>query len=226
MTERVVAGLFAVGSVGCVPGACGQRDDVSWPADTVVIGDSLLGWNAEFCQSIPDHYGFATGRGVYNLAVNGAELTSAAPIADQYLDLGFSTVILDGGANDVNRSCGCGACDDVLDTLSDVTGATGAMPELVDALREDGLEVVVIGYPPVSDQAWYGFDRCFETLSELDRRYEALADARDGVRFVDLGDFVAADEQWAFAFDHVHPSPRGAAWWGEQLANALAEPGQ
>ena len=134
----------------------------------------------------------------------------------------FEHVIVVGGANDLNQRCSCGPCESTLDRLASTDGRTGVTAELVDAWVARGSEVLVLGYYPVPDSAMYGFDKCFATISELDRRHALVAEQRDHVRFFDLGDVLTPENtQGHYAFDHAHPSPKGAKLLGGAIAAFL-----
>lgn len=193
------------------------------------IGDSVLAWSADRCQSIPDHASLVLGTPVTNYAVNGAKVLSGSdekPAIARQLDTsaaeGFDVVIVNGGGNDLNGTCECGACDDVLDDLVAKDGTAGAMVALIERITATGARVVLVDYFVLHDDAWYGFDRCGDALAELDARYETLAAGKPGVTLVDLGDVVSPTTQpEAYAFDHVHPSDDGAALMGALVAAAL-----
>ncbi len=204
--------------IACVPSRCGVIDALpDEPARVLAIGDSLLAWNSDACQSVVAHASIDLEEHIENRAVNGAQVLGAIP--GQYSDDGWDLVVVDGGANDVNRLCECGACDEVLDRLATSDGQQGRMVELVDAITSDGAQVLLLGYYRVGSGAWYGFKHCTETITELDRRYEVVADSRPDVHFFDLEHVVnPKDDGWAYAFDGVHPSPVGAAALGESIA--------
>lgn len=217
---RVVFLLFAVGLAGCA--RCARLDGLA-PADVLYVGDSILAWNERTCRSIPSFAAEERGVGYASAAVNGARVLGGdARIPDQAVDGDWSVVVIDGGANDLNGICECGDCDRVMDDLVSEDGATGAMPALVDDWLARGASVLLLGYYPVPDAAWYGFDRCHTTITELDRRYAELAMRRPGVEFFDLGDVIDPDgEGGVYAFDHAHPSPKGARRLGQALAERL-----
>jgi lysophospholipase L1-like esterase len=164
--------------------------------------------------------------GYVSEAVNGAEmLRGSDAIAEQgSTDERYSVVVVDGGANDLNRQCGCGPCTDTLDALlTEPAGPdaafTGAFVEVTERWRATGAQVLLLGYHPVKDGAWYGFADCFDTITELDRRVAAYAAATEGVGFYDVGDVIRPQVKGVYAIDGVHFSPKAA----ELLAGPLAE---
>jgi len=190
-------------------------------AHSLAIGDSLLAWNSGQCQSVTDHAGLELGVPIENVAINGTRLLGGeGAIPDQYWDDGWDVVYVDGGANDLNGRCFSG--EGTLDRLVSEDGNSGAMPELVDRIRSDGAEVVVIDYYRVSDRAWYGFGDCVEIFDRLSIRYQTMAEQRQGVRFVDLGDVInPEDTPQAYAYDNLHPGPKGAQLAGAHVAQAM-----
>ncbi|MEZ4317535.1 MAG: SGNH/GDSL hydrolase family protein [Myxococcota bacterium] len=220
MVRSAVWVLGCLVLVGC--GRCGRLDGLA-PADVLYVGDSVLAWNEKTCRSIGAYAAEERGVGYESVAKNGAILLSGeSSIPEQHLDGSWSTVVIDGGANDLNSGCECGDCDGLMARLASEDGTTGAMPDLVDRWVAEGADVLLLGYYPVPDSAWYGFDRCFDTITELDRRYALVAEQREHVRFFDLGDVIGPDgEGGVYAFDFTHPSPKGAQLLGEAVAAQL-----
>lgn len=201
-------------------GICPEEGD-----EVLFLGDSLLAWNEHSCQSLGAEIALQTGRSYTNAARNGAGvLGDGAGIPEQHELDDFAQVVISGGANDLNGRCSCGSCDYVLDLVVSHDGSEGRMPDLVDAWVGQGSDVLVLGYYPGKPRALYGFDRCFDAISELDRRHEAMAEQRDGVTFFDLGDVLTPNESdGEYAFDGVHLSPRGARRLGSAVAPLIQQ---
>ncbi len=227
----IAIGLVSLVQSGC--GRCGRVSDLP-AADVLYVGDSLLAWNEGTCRSVPAETAVQRGFGYTNIAVNGAQMLGGdAPIPDQRPDErpeagapSFSVVVIDGGANDLNRRCDCGPCVDTLDALLDEPDDasdpwTGAFVDTTTHWQSTGADVLLLGYHPVKDRAWYGFDGCFDTITELDRRVAAYAEATDGVGFFDVGDVITPDSKGAYAFDGVHFSPKGARLLAPPMAEAI-----
>lgn len=208
----VLVGLFAM-LTGC--GSCPEDGN-----DVLFLGDSLLAWNEKSCRSLGAKIAVEADLAYTNAAVNGAAMIGGDDaIPNQHPLADFGQVVISGGANDLNGRCSCDDCATVMDRLVSEDGSQGLMPDLVDAWVGQGSEVLVLGYYPVKDGAWYGFDVCFDTITELDRRHALLAEQREGVGFFDLGDVLQPETaSGAYAFDGVHPSPKGA----KRLATAVA----
>jgi acyl-CoA thioesterase I len=214
---QLIALVVAVNG-GCDGGLCGQLDALPRTPSVLAIGDSILAWNNDRCHGIPERAGLVAGVHVDNRAVSG---TVMHEIASQYdaarIDGGpWDVVIVDGGGNDVNSFCECGACDAVLDDVATRTNA------LLDLAREDGASVVLVDYFGFDERAWYGFDRCEQALADLQAMHEEIDRERDDVTLVDLGALVTPDDHpEAYTFDYVHPSDEGSRILGELLAESL-----
>jgi acyl-CoA thioesterase I len=204
--------------MGCDGGLCGQLDALPRAPRVLAVGDSILAWNNDRCHGIPERAGLVAGVHVDNRAVSG---TVMHEIASQYdaarIDGGpWDVVIVDGGGNDVNSFCECGACDAVLDDVRTRTN------DLLDVMRDDGARVVLVDYFGFDERAWYGFDRCEQALADLQATHEEIDGERDDVTLVDLGALVTPDDHpEAYTFDYVHPSDEGSRILGELLAESL-----
>lgn len=206
--------------LACNP--CSERDGLG-TADVLYLGDSVLGWNESTCRSIPAYTSSARGIDYASAAVNGARVLGGDhEIREQSEPGAWSTVVMNGGANDLNAGCECSdTCGPLLDRLVSEDGTTGALPALADQWSETGADVWMLGYYPVKDSAWYGFDACFDTITELDARVARAAEQRPGVHFFDLGDVIGTEDKGVYAFDNAHPSPEGASRLGLALADQL-----
>lgn len=207
-------------STGCQPSQCDIVASLPDDGTLLTLGDSILAWSSPRCESVSDYIGVALSTRAHVAAVNGAWMLDGDPaIPLQHIPGPWSTVIINGGANDLNDQCGCGECDDILDQLSTPDGAYGAMPFLVDDITASGAAVALLGYYQMPDSAWYGFDACGAAITALNERYETIARQRELVTFVPLEDVMRFDERPEdFAFDNVHPSAEGA----ERIASAVA----
>lgn len=211
------AGLLLVALLG----GCGTCPPAG--NDVLFLGDSLLAWNEKSCRSLASNTAVTKGWSYTNAAVNGALMSNGDDsIPLQVTEGSYAQVILIGGANDLNQRCSCGTCEDTLDRIASADGTTGVTADLVDQWVERGSDVLILGYYPVPDRALYGFDKCFETISELDRRHALVAEQRPGVRFFDLGDVLTPENtKGHYAFDYAHPSPKGAKLLGGAVAAFL-----
>ncbi|MEM0976174.1 MAG: SGNH/GDSL hydrolase family protein [Pseudomonadota bacterium] len=192
----------------------------------LVMGDSILIWNSHVDASVPDVLDSGLGDGVVNNAAVGAMLTNpnalgrlfGYDIRAQYEGFDWDWVVLNGGANDLLMECGCGICDDVLEDLSTSDGRQGAMPDLVNEIRDAGAQIVLLGYymPPSGGTEEFG---CIDDLSALNERYRTLS-ARDvDVYFLNVAELIPRNDLSLFDADLLHPSPKGS----RILGNAIVE---
>ncbi|MEM9716344.1 MAG: SGNH/GDSL hydrolase family protein [Pseudomonadota bacterium] len=212
------AGFLAAAIAGC--GNVAQAQSVQ------VIGDSILVWNSWTDASVVDLLEAEFGGSVENNAASGAFLTNPNPLGRifgydiqiQYEPGEWDWVIVDGGGNDLIGECGCGLCDAVLEDLSSGDGRQGAMPELINQIRDDGSQVVLMGYylTPTSGTEWVG---CADDMTALNARYQAIADRDVDVYFFDPGTVIAREDLTLFDADLLHPSVKGS----EILADAIAD---
>lgn len=224
----LLASLSGCGDASSGPAPSGLPDAGGPPlgpgeGPVLAIGDSILVWNSDTAQSIPDVYGAAASRTVSNEALGGARLLAGErSIPSQYSASArnYSRVLLDGGGNDVGGDgCGCGDCLGTVDLIIDAQASAGPMVQLIDMIVADGADVVLLGYympPPFGE-----FADCTEELAALNRRYAALAASRPAVQFVDMGDVVVYADRPDYFDDPIHPSVEGSRVIGEYIAQQL-----
>ena len=190
----------------------------------LVLGDSIMEWNIESGQSIPDVIEDVLGVDVTNASAGGA---SAHDVPDQYAEAGgdHDWVVFDGGGNDLNDECGCGECVAVADSIVSADGSAGVLASFTESLVADDRRVALVGYYEIPEGAAFGFDRCVDDLAEHNERLRALAGRFDSVVFVDPSEVVKATDATAFDDDDVHPSVEGSRLVGEQIAAAIASAG-
>ena len=190
----------------------------------VAIGDSIMAWNdgQEVRASIPAVAGRRLSVDVENRAVGSSFfLDPAEGIPTQYVGGEWSWLLLNGGGNDLNETCGCDVCAQTLDELVSVDGQTGAIARFVDQVRALGVKVAFVGYYDLPEGAFFGFDACDDELEVLRSRVSRLAAARDGVIYVDARDAVSAADLTFYSEDRVHPSIAGSAAVGELVAERI-----
>lgn len=186
------------------------------------IGDSMLAWNRESGESIPEVVATELGVDVLNASVSGSQLTDGGDeaIPNQYVEGDWDWVVLNGGGNDLNEQCGCGECDEVLDTIASVDGQSGVLPDLVDEISSNGHSVVIVGYFQIpEDQPDFG--NCGETLVALNARQQQVAAERDGVWFISSGDVVSPADMSHYDDDSLHPSVEGSTVIGQNIAEII-----
>lgn len=192
--------------------------------DILVIGDSVLAYND---GQIGKVIAAELDRKVVSRAALGARIDASAAysvlglsIPGQLSDGPWNWVVMDGGANDLAGSCGCGRCDDDVDALIGPDGSSGAIPDLIAQARATGAQVLWMGYYQAPRSA--SFRDCRADLVEMERRIKGYAQSRDGVHFIDAESVVDPSEPALYAPDMTHPSRAGSAVLGRFLARAIA----
>ena len=132
-------------------------------------------------------------------------------------------VVFDGGGNDANDLCECGACDEILDEIIGEATNEGVVPDFARAMRNAGHRVLVLGYYGMPASAQHGFHRCNDEAAVLNERYERYANQTDGVYYFNLGTVVSPDDLRDYDDDHVHPSARGTQRMGEAIGAYLEQ---
>lgn len=190
----------------------------------LAIGDSILEWNAEEAQSIPDMVGRETGLSVINAAVGGSTLQGGEGIPTQYRSEDWAWVIIDGGGNDVgDADCSCQACQGLVDSLIDPDAQAGTMVSLVEQISGDGAQILLLGYYQTPEGSeFYGCKT--DLILALNGRYALLAEARDNVHYLDMGEVVTPDLYEEYITDDlVHPTSAGSKAIGERIAQLILE---
>ncbi len=216
-SARCVALLLIVGLTGCAEGTPAVT-----PRTLHAIGDSILAWHGEEGASIPHVAARTLGWNVRNEAVGGTRVLGGdEAIPTQLPEEAAPWVLVNGGLNDVNITCDCGACREVLDALVSEDGRAGGMPTLVRGIRARGSRVLVLGYYAFPPGAAFGVARCGDEMHGLNLRLARMAAAHEGVTFVRASPWVSPTHTELYDGDGVHPSRRGAERLGAALAEAV-----
>lgn len=200
-------------SIACRPNLCEEYEQLSNEEKILTIGDSILAWGTPTCSSVSHQVGLEYNNFVSVEAISNTQLIKGSDmIPEQYFEADWDWVILDGGANDLNKQCGCSeSCDVVLDILSSKDGSQGEMIDLVHKVLLSGTQVLMLGYYPMPEEAWYGFEECGEELEELNKRYSRIAGRYSNVHFAPLEqNFNWQEQPELLDVDYVHPSVEGA----------------
>ena len=218
--SQMFSGLVWI-SIACRADLCEEYEAVSTERKILTIGDSILAWGTPSCTSVSHQLGLALDDLVVVGAISNTQLTRGTDsIPEQYYEDDWDWVILDGGANDLNKQCGCSeSCDVVLDILSTEDGSQGVMVELVQNILLSGTQILMTGYYPMPAEAWYDFEACDEELEQLNQRYARIAGRYSNVHFAPLEEVM----DWRhnpelLDIDFVHPSVEGA----EKIADYLS----
>ena len=196
------------------------------PQRVLAIGDSILAWHKWTGRDIPSVMGDILGADVENNAVAGARFSNDSvlgratgfDVRAQFRRGPWGLVLINGGANDLLADCNCKASDPVLDGLL-APDLTGEVATLLAEILTSGVEVVWMGYYASARSGQ--FTGCRPYLVEYDARLARLADRTPGLTFVDSEDAIDPGNRALFAFDGIHPSPRGARLIGAYLAQSL-----
>lgn len=189
-----------------------------------MIGDSVMTWNGE--NAIPAVVARILGEPVDNNARAGARLTQSSflvtSVMGQYRPGVWDWVVVNGGANDLNRDCRCAACAREIEALVSPDGQRGIWADLVAGLRAGGARrVMIVGYYGPTGRGGRT-DRCADELAVVDARLARLAATRDGVYFVDADPVMGPGTPELFARDLIHPNAQGSAAIGALVATEIA----
>ena len=196
----------------------------------LVLGDSVMAWNGASGRAIGDGLAATLGRQVTDRAVPGAQFDAASGLAGaigfdirrQYPGGRWSWIVLNGGANDLGRDCGCGACGAVVDRLIAPDARSGAIPAFLDRLhRESGARIMWMGYYRGNGRG--SFQGCRDDLVAMEARIAQLARSRPYLIFADAEDVIDPAEPGIFAADNTHPSPRASALIGRYLGQQILQ---
>ncbi|MEP4198482.1 MAG: SGNH/GDSL hydrolase family protein [Aliishimia sp.] len=195
------------------------------PPRILAMGDSLLAWNRPVGRSISDNVETRLGVPVVDRSVIGARMLYALPISGalglniskQYLKDDWDWVIINGGGNDLWFGCGCVACDRKIDKMVTSDGTSGAIPDLVAKLRNNGARVLYLGYLRTPGKGSL-IDHCANEGAAFEARLETMAKRDNGVYFMSLTDLVPVNDLSLHDFDRIHPSQKGSSKIGARIA--------
>lgn len=220
---RRALALVSAALVLALTGFVAARDEID-AGPILVLGDSILAWNAEVGASVADVLAAKLRAEVVLAAVPGSRVLGGAdPVPGQYVPGPWRWVVVQGGGNDLVAECGCGACDRALDRLLGRDGTGGAIADLIARIRADGASVLLWSYYAMPDDAPFPFARCGDELDEVHARLARLAASDDAIVLVDGRLAVRPADRALYDADRVHPSPSGSRVIGVQIAEALRE---
>jgi lysophospholipase L1-like esterase len=212
--------ILIITLAACTPSASRSGGDI------LVIGDSVLDWNRASGRDVGTALGESLERTVTNRAVSGAQIRKRGfasalglGIPDQLVMRPWNWVVMNGGANDLNTSCGCARCDGVIEALISSDGKRGDIPKLIARAQATGAKVLWVGYYRAPNSGT--FQGCQPGLAELERRIAELAQSTPGVFFQDSEDVMTPRDPSLYASDATHPSPKGSAAIGQYLAQTI-----
>ncbi|MGB3278394.1 MAG: SGNH/GDSL hydrolase family protein, partial [Pseudorhodobacter sp.] len=158
----------------------------------------------------------------YMLPITGA---MGLNISKQYRPGNWDWIVVNGGGNDLWFGCGCLDCEGTLTKLISRDAATGKIPNLVTRIRNDGAQVIFIGYIH-SPGTFTIVDHCKDEAEEFERRITALAEKQNGFYFLNLAKLVPDGDTSFHALDGIHPSLKASQHIGKMVANIIWQNGQ
>lgn len=220
---RAASLLACLAALACAPPPASNNCN-GLPEDPrfALLGDSVFALAQPSCTHIGFYLGEITGSHYPDFSVGGATFRPFLlwpAIPQQYEGNAAAnrptTVILDGGGNDLYFFC---QDEDLPECTSVIADIEAAFRDLVAAMRADGVEnVVYLGLYPIDPASDYG-----RLVDTIDPWMDHMADVCDdlGVIFVDPRDAFAANPAF-LAGDGMHPSALGSAELAEQIHDAL-----
>jgi hypothetical protein len=210
---------------------CGEAVTREDQSRILLMGDSLLAAHGGIGKAVSHNIERELGEQVIDRSVIGARMIYALPISgaaglnipQQYRPGKWDWVILNGGGNDLWLGCGCSLCDYKMDRLISEDGSKGVIPGFVSKLRQDGAQVLYVGYlrsPGLGSPIEY----CRDDGDELEARIAKLSKLDRGVHFLSLADLVPHGDRSFHAIDMIHPSLKASAAIGKRIASIIAEP--
>lgn len=216
---------------GCTETVPVSRDETATRDDAariLLMGDSLLAAHGLTGNSVSYAVERQLGEQVIDRSVIGARMIYALPITGaagmnipkQYRPGKWDWVILNGGGNDLWWGCGCAGCETKMNRLISGDGRRGVVPGLVSRLRQDGAQVIFVGYlrtPGVTSP----IEHCVDEGAEYEGRIARLAGLDKGVHFLSLADLVPDGDRSYHAIDLIHPSIKASNAIGQRIARLI-----
>lgn len=194
----------------------------------LVVGDLVMAWNRAEGGDVGSVISAELDRTVVNRAAFGAQIRAnrfagllGLSIPDQLPPGRWDWVVANGGANDLGLSCGCTLCEDEIDALISSDGQTGSIPNLIEGARARDAQVIWLGYYKAPETK--SFEGCRPGLVEIERRVARFARSNDGVFFLDAETFFDPPLPELFDTDKTHPSAKGSALIGQEIARIIAQ---
>lgn len=218
MLRLLLALVATLSLTGCL-----ETVTESSEARVLVMGDSMMAFNRAGGGSVADAIESGLGEEVIDRAVTGAGVlgnSASEGIPGQFVSHDWDWVVLNGYGNDLLWGCGCGACAPQVTRLISADGSSGAIPDLVERLRDGGARVIYTGYLRTPGFA-SPVEGCVALGDEMDRRLAAMAAQDAGVFFLSLADLVPHGDQSFHGPDRVHPSPKGSLAIGGRVVGLI-----
>lgn len=192
-------------------------------ADVLTMGDSLLAWNRAQGASVSDHVERMLGTTVVDRSVPAARVLFGLPglyIPRQFAEGGWKWVILNGGGNDLWLGCGCVLCKGSLNRMVSRDGTKGAIPDLVQHIRDTGAKVIYVGYLRSPGRGSL-IDHCRDEGALFETRLMQMSARDAGVHFLSIADLVPHGDASFHAADRIHPSQKASAKIAERIVAVM-----
>ena len=242
MNEGKVVGLKALRALGALvviiviaiptylflfsgPDYCGEIEEMKTDPikefSVQIVGDSVFNADADGCASVAGFMSLRLWLPVEDNSVPGATITGNEGIPEQYISGDWNWTIIDGGGNDIMPYCTEEDCDEILDEMMSDSG-NGLIPDLVEEAKNDGSNVILIGYYSVPRGS--EFEPVVLEIEILNDRYSEFAKANENVYFISLKDVMEPESTPEYYSDDlVHPSLEGSEAIGEHIANFIID---
>ena len=224
MLARVLTALFLL---SFMPVGLAHAGGQSGPR-VLMVGDSLFAMHKLVGASVSTRLRAALDVPVVDNSVGGARFLYRLPISGamglnitkQYRRGGWDWVVVNGGGNDLWMGCGCTRCERKIDRMISKDGWRGVIPGLASRARQDGAQVLLVGYMRTPGKG-SPVEHCADEGAELEARMTRLAALDGGVHFLSLADMVPHGDLSYHAMDRIHPSFKGSRAIAHRIARRI-----
>jgi len=224
MITRVLTVIFMLVAMPLMPAHAGGQTGPR----ILVMGDSLFAMHklaggavGTRLRAVLDAHlvdnSMGGARYLYRLPISGA---LGLNISKQYRRGDWDWVVLGGGGNDLWLGCGCNRCERKMDRMISRDGRRGVIPGLASRARQDGAQVLLVGYMRTPGNG-SPIEHCADEGDTLDARLARLAGLDAGVHFLPLAEMVPHGDLSYHAVDRIHPSFKGSRAIARRIARLI-----
>jgi len=224
MITRVLTVIFMLVAMPLMPAHAGGQTGPR----ILVMGDSLFAMHklaggavGTRLRAVLDAHlvdnSMGGARYLYRLPISGA---LGLNISKQYRRGDWDWVVLGGGGNDLWLGCGCNRCERKMDRMISRDGRRGVIPGLASRARQDGAQVLLVGYMRTPGNG-SPIEHCADEGDTLDARLARLAGLDAGVHFLPLSEMVPHGDLSYHAVDRIHPSFKGSRAIARRIARLI-----
>jgi len=224
MITRVLTVIFMLVALPLMPAHAGGQTGPR----ILVMGDSLFAMHklaggavGTRLRAVLDAHlvdnSMGGARYLYRLPISGA---LGLNISKQYRRGDWDWVVLGGGGNDLWLGCGCNRCERKMDRMISRDGRRGVIPGLASRARQDGAQVLLVGYMRTPGNG-SPIEHCADEGDTLDARLARLAGLDAGVHFLPLAEMVPHGDLSYHAVDRIHPSFKGSRAIARRIARLI-----